>query len=251
MFIEGLNLNLILLFARLSGFFLLSPLFSDKAIPKTIRLGFAAACSLLIAPPLWGQLHFTIEHPLLFSIQLLKEIAIGFLIGFLFSLLIEAAAFAGQLVGTLMGFSATELFDPLSSTSHPLLSRFFSLFVFTLFLTLDLHHLLLRLLYESFEALPLNIPLFTHTTIFAIIDASQLLFHFALEFAIFPLIALLLLLAIFALLSRFFPIFWIGFPFQLYIGLIALGASAVFIPPLLEHTFFQFWELTKKYIVNY
>ena len=117
----------LLLIARFSGFFLLSPLFSGRAIPSNIRLGLAIACSLLIAPPLWNQHIFTIEAPAFLAMHIVKELAIGYLLGFVFALLFEAAAFAGQVVGTLMGFSATELLDPLSSSQHPLMARFFSL----------------------------------------------------------------------------------------------------------------------------
>jgi flagellar biosynthesis protein FliR len=237
---------LLLLFARLSGFFLFSPLFSEKNIPKTIRLGLCIACSLLIAPPFSAQFDFTIDHPALWAIQLFKELAIGYLLGFVFSLLMEAAAFAGQFVGTLMGLSATELLDPLATSSHPLMARFFSLFVFTLFLALDLHHPLLRLLYESFEALPPSGDPFTAQTAFGVIQTFNLLFHHALMFALLPLTLLLCLIALFALLSRFFPIFWIGFPLQLLVGFTTLILSIGFFAPLLEHVFFQLWDLVKK-----
>jgi flagellar biosynthesis protein FliR len=249
---------ILLLFSRLCGFFLISPLFAGKSISKMIRLGLALACSIVIAPPLYKfsdishslSTHLAPQH-LLLIIYALKEGAIGYLMGFIFSLLLEAAAFAGQVVGTLTGFSATELFDPLSSSPHPLLSRFFSLFVFTLFLTLDLHHSVLRLLYESFVTMPPGYYPFTLTTVFGIVDATHLLFHHALEFALFPLITLLSLIAIYALLSRFFSIFWIGFPLQLLVGLTAIAASISCFTPLLEHAFFQFREIVKKFIVNY
>lgn len=217
----------VLLFARLSGFFLISPLFSGKSLSVVIRLGCALACSLILAPSLLQNSSDTIDSSLLFILHVLKEVAIGYLIGFLFSLLFEAAAFAGQLIGTLMGFSATELFDPLVSSYHPLLARFFSLLIFSLFLTLDLHHPLLRLLYDSFEIIPLNYP-FLELTIFGFIKMSNSMFHYALEWSIFPLTLLLSLIAIFALLSRFFSIFWIGFPLQLIVGLTAIGASLHF-----------------------
>lgn len=233
----------LLLFARFTGFFLISPLFSGRSIPKTIRFGLALTCSLLIAPPLSNRFGFTLDDPLLLSIRMLQELAIGYLLGLFFSLLFEAAAFAGQMVGTLMGFSATELLDPLSSSSHPLMARFLSLVMFTLFLALDLHHTLLRLLYENFEILPLQNYPFNFDTVFKLINASSQMFQQALEFASLPLLILLSLIALFALLSRFLPIFWIGFPLQLLVGLIALTSGSVFFAPLLKRAFSHFLTL--------
>jgi len=235
-----------LLFARISGFFLISPLFSHKVVPVTVRLGLALVSSLLLTPPLSFQFNFTIDLPLLFALQIGKEIAIGYLLGFLFSLIIEAGAFAGQLVGTLMGFSATELLDPLATEQHPLLARTFSIILLTLFLALDLHHPLLRLLFESFELLPVGDFPFNHQIVIRIVEATTRMFHIALEFAAFPLLMLLSLVAVFALLSRFFPIFWVGFPIQLLVGLTALALSIGYFAPILERAFYQFWELGRN-----
>ena len=245
------NLTLfILLASRFCGFFLLSPLFSGRAIPKNIRCGLSLACTLLLAPPLLSQHTPILEEPLLLSLQVIKELAIGYLLGFIFSLIFEAAAFAGQVVGTLMGLSATELLDPLSSQQHPLMARLFSLFLFTLFVSLDLHHPLLRLLYESFQTLPVNSYPFSFETIRGVIEASGLLFHQALSFAIFPLTVLLSLIALFALISRFFPVFWIGFPLQVFIGLIAVSTGIAFFAPLLENAFYKTLEIVMNSIVN-
>lgn len=235
-----------LLFARMVGLFILSPLFAGRMIPRSVRLGFALACSLSLAPSLSLKFNFTFDRSLLFIILILQEAAIGYLIGFVFSLVFEAAGFAGQLVGTLTGLSATELFDPLSSSHHPLLARFFSLFVFTLFLVLDLHHPLLRLLFDGFSAIPPGRYPFTWQVASGLIEASSSLFYHALQFAMIPLFFLLPLIALFAIISRFFPIFWLSFPLQLLVGLVALGSSAIFFAPILEHAFLQLNEIVKK-----
>ena len=247
---SGLNLS-VLLFGRLLGFFVISPLFTGKAISKTIRIALSLACSLLLFPSIAGNIPLSFDNPFLLSLLFIKEIVLGYLIGFIFSLLFEGAAFAGEVVGVLMGFSLTEILDPLSSSKHPLMARFFLLIVFALFLTLDLHHPILRLLYESFESMPPGGYPFTHEATLGVLMAFSQLFHYALDFALLPLTLLLSLIAVFAVVSRFFSIFWIGFPLQLLIGFIALGASLYFFIPNLEHAFFQLWQIVKKSIVNY
>ncbi len=243
--------NVVLLFSRFTGFFLISPLFAQKGIPKSIRLGTALVCSLILAPPLSARHTLNLEGPELLILHILREGAIGYLMGFLFSLLFEAAAFAGQIVGTVMGFSLTELLDPQATSSYPLMARLYSVVACALFLALDLHHPLLRLLYGSFEIIPpLRFP-FTHEVAQTFIAASSLLFKQALAFAAFPLTFLLALIALFALLARFLPIFWIGFPLQLLVGLFAIAASTYLFVPLLQKGFAQFWVLFQNLVVHF
>lgn len=243
--------NSLLFFGRLLGLFLISPLFAGKGIPKTIRLALALSGSLILFPSLAKDFSLPVQDPFLWFLAFIKEAAIGYLIGFLFSLLFEAAGFAGEIIGVLMGLSLTEILDPLSNLRNPLLARFFILLSFAFFLVLDLHHLVLRFLYDSFESLPASDTPFNNQALFGVLTAVSLFFQYAIEFALLPLLILLLLLALFALLSRFFSIFWVGFPLQLLVGLLSLAASLYFFRPTLEHTFFQLFQLVKKSIVNY
>lgn len=229
------------LFARLLGFFLLSPLFSNKGIPTWARIACALASSLLLFPPLFSQVILKIEAPLLLVTHLLKEVAIGYLLGFLFSLLFEAVAFAGEWIGVLSGFSATELFDPLSNTSNPLLSRLFVLTLFALFFSLDLDHPLLKILYESYTTI-------TPTLSWGVIEATSHLFIHALSYALIPLTLLSFVILSFALISRFFPdiaIFWTGFPIQLLIGIGAVTLAIGYFREVLQKAFNGLWSLSQ------
>ncbi len=234
--------DFLIIFARFSGLFLLSPFFSQLGLPRWSRFTLTFATALVLFPTLTGTFELTIQDPVYFALELIKQGALGYLIGFLFSLLFEAAAFAGQLVGTLAGFSATELIDPEANSRHPLFSRLFALTLFAFFLTLDFHHPLLRLLHESFDLLSAD-------SLFEIASGSALLFKQALSYALYPLTTLLLLLFCFLTIARFFPafqIFWTGFPLQLLLGLSALAFAVGFFPHILRSAFFTLLSLLKN-----
>jgi len=243
--------NFILLFARLSGFFLISPLFSQKGIPRVIRFGAAIVCSFILAPPLTVHFSFHFEASFPMMLQIVQQVIIGYFMGFLFSLLFEAAAFAGQWVGTAMGFSATELLMPQMSSVHPLMGQFFSWTVFGLFLALDLHHPLLKFLYASFEAFPPLSFSFTHDMASTTIKGMTLLFQQAFAFAAFPLTFLLALIALMALIARFLPIFWVSFPLQLILGFLTIGIGVSLFVPILEKGIWHLLENLKNLIVNF
>ena len=233
-------LTALLFFARTCGFFLISPLFSKKNIPKSVRFGFAALCTFVLVPPLSLKFDFQIDSGL-FLVTFVKEIAIGYLLGFLFALLFEAAALAGQVVGTMSGFSVSELFG--AGRDDSIFTKLFVLTIFTLFLSLDLHHFLLKFLFESFDTIPV-IP-----NGFSLAKATSRLFEHALFYAFIPFLFLSLLLLTFAVIARALPdlqIFWLGFPIQLLVGIIAVIISLTFFTEILQKAFFEFLTLAKR-----
>lgn len=202
--------------------------------------------TLVIAPPLWMQMKGHEVLPLL-GLQLIKEIVLGYLFGFLFSLLIEAAAFAGQMIGVMSGLTATELISLSDASEHPLMARLFSLLAFTLFLMMDFHHALIRMLFESFQIIPLNFNLFSFEMLNGMIEATARLFHQALSYAFFPLLILALILVLLSLASRFLPnLFWVIFPIQSLAGVASLILASAFFIPILEKAFYEFAALARK-----
>lgn len=234
---------LLSLLARLSGFFLLSPFFSRGGLPLWARFGVALTCSLLLAPPLQAEVSIQKNFsPFALTLELLQEGAIGYTFGLLFSLLFEAVACAGELLGSLSGFSASVLLDPLFQIRSPLLSQLFTLLLFTLFFALDLHHPLLRFLYFSFHTS------FRDLT-WGLMEGVVLLFQYAVTYALFPLTLLLLLLFGTALLGRYLPtlqVFWVGLPLQLLVGTYVLISTVGWFNQIMHRAYYALWLLAKK-----
>jgi len=114
--------------ARLVPIFLLAPFFGGRAVPVWVRIVLAAVFAGLLAPaqPATGPV------PLL----LVKEAAIGLLLGFLVSLPLWAAEAAGSL-------------------ADPRLGRFALLLGTTIFFVSGGHLAFVRALAASYEAVPL------------------------------------------------------------------------------------------------
>ncbi|MEZ5315736.1 MAG: flagellar biosynthetic protein FliR [Chlamydiales bacterium] len=235
-------LPFLLLFSRSIGFFLFSPFFHKHNISLWIRIGLALSSSLILFPPFFVQSRLIPDHPLLLAMQIMREAMIGYLIGFLCSLIFQAAAFAGQIIGTLGGFSAYEILNPLSHNEYPLMSYFFMTTVFTIFFSLDFHHVVLRLLYESHFV-------FSFHLITGFTEAFGKLFIQGLSYALFPMIFLLILISSFAILARFFPflhIFWNGFPIQIFVGLTIIAVTGGFFSQILQGAFNEIIAIAKK-----
>ena len=139
--------------ARVSGLFLISPLLTNRNIPSSVRVGIVLFLTLLIGftlyPDYRGEspkfhLNSLVEDQpfsyLQIGLIMLKEMCIGYLIGYAFTLIFEAVIVGGQVLGVLMGFSLIDVIDPITQSSRPLISQFFVIFLSLLLLSMD--HLL-------------------------------------------------------------------------------------------------------------
>lgn len=130
------------------------PMLGGRSMPARARLittlAIAAAMSsLLPAPPEAGVDAAT-------ALSVGREFLVGITIGLLLRIAFEAGQLAGELVSQGMGLSFATMADPLSGASSPVLSQWFFLVFALIFFTVDGHLVLVRLLFDSYAALPIG-----------------------------------------------------------------------------------------------
>ncbi|MDF2550418.1 MAG: fliR [Chlamydiales bacterium] len=249
------------LFARVGGMMMLAPFFSHLAISQTVRTFIAVFITVLLAFSLYPayRLHPTeygltevIAIPqaslLEIALLLLKEIAVGALIGFCFSLVYEAISLAGQLVTTAIGLSFNELLDPASNSVQPTLGHFYMISATMIILILDIHHLYLELFTKSFLIIPLGHYQMPEEMLSHIIIGSARFFPLGLQIAAVPLVVLLLSTLSLGLMSRVMPemnIFAMSFPFKILVGYFTLGISLKYMPLFVKQSSIEFYNLAE------
>jgi flagellar biosynthetic protein FliR len=204
------------------------PMVGGRGVPTRSRLVLtiaiaAAMSSLLPAPPPAGVDAAT-------ALAVLREFAVGISIGLLLRLAFEAGQLAGELVSQGMGLSFATMADPLSGASSPVLSQWFYLSFGLLFFTLDGHLALIRLLFDSYAALPIGQPI---ADLPAFVSTLPTFFSTALQvgllLALPVMMALLSVNLAFGVLSKaaaqLNPI-QIGLPVALLVGLLLIGLLA-------------------------
>jgi len=138
---------------RVGGMFMVGPIIGTRAMPMRVRVLFVMAVSTVLAPllppPPLAQLDA------LTVLAVLREIAIGVALGFILRLAFEAAALAGEMVAQGMALTFAQMADPLrgAATGGVVGMWFFIAFVL-LFLAFNGHTAMLRLVVESYAALP-------------------------------------------------------------------------------------------------
>lgn len=139
---------------RVSAFVVTAPLLGARGAPGRVRLLLAVVLTPLIAltvPP--------VEPPALFSstwwLMMMINVAVGLMLGLLLQLLFEALMLAAEMISALAGLSFAQVNDPMRGTLSPVLGSMLMTFTSLLFLAMDGHHALIRLLWLSFTAIPM------------------------------------------------------------------------------------------------
>lgn len=231
MLAELLNANLfafLVVFARLGAALMLLPPFGDVFVPSRTRLALALALSLLVTPIAAPLLPAEPGSPLALVIILGGEIAVGLFIGGLARLMLNALHLASFAVAYQSGLGAAVAFAPTQSEQGVMLSRFFTLGGLTLLFASNLHHLLIRALVGSYDALPPGglppVGDFAAQAIEVIAGA----FVVALQVAMPVLLVGLLFTIGLGLLGRLMPqiqVFFVAMPLQIMLGFWVLMIS--------------------------
>jgi flagellar biosynthetic protein FliR len=205
---------------RVASMLMVMPVFGTTLIPRRVRLYFAVAITVCIAPSLPPM---PAVSPLdLSGLMLIAEqILVGAVLGFSLQLFFQAFAVAGQIVAIQMGMGFASMVDPANGVSVAVIGQFFTMLVTLLFLSMNGHLVVFEVLTESFTTLPVGSGLMTaHYWELAgklgwVLGAALLL--------VLPAVTALLVVNIaFGVMTRAAPqlnIFSIGFPLTLVLGL--------------------------------
>lgn len=224
---------------RILGLLMVAPMFGHRAVPARVKIGLGIFIALIVGPtlPPMPDVGLGSWQGLLILVQ---QLLIGLAIGTLMRVIFAAVEAAGEIVGLQMGLGFAAFYDPSSAGQTLVLGRFFSMLTVLLFLAVNAHLLLLGVLVESFQTLPITPQPLSSAGFFKVAGFGTTVFAVALQLAL-PLIAILLMtnLAL-GILTRSAPqlnIFAIGFPITLGVGLIALDLSLPYFSVQVEHLF--------------
>ncbi len=229
-------ISLIWPLTRILGLIMVTPVFGHRAVPARVKIGLGVFIALIVSPalPPMPDVGLGSWYGLLILVQ---QFLIGVAIGFVMRVVFAAVEAAGEIVGLQMGLGFASFFDPQSAGQTLVLARFFNLLAVLVFLAVNGHLLLLGILTESFQTLPISAQPVSAAGFRNVAAFGSTVFAVGLQLAL-PLIAILLMtnLAL-GILTRSAPqlnIFAIGFPITLGVGLIVLDLTLPYFAPQFE-----------------
>lgn len=213
--------------------FVAIPLFSQRAVPARVRLVLSLAITLVIMPLLPAN------PPLeMFSYQgflvAVAQVMIGMTTGFIMQLVFAALLFAGQGVALSMGLGFASMVDPQNGQQVPVIAQFYVMTSTLVFLSVDGHLLLIKMLLDSFNSLPIGIDGIGKDDIWTILTWSSRMFAGGLLLTMPIIVSLLLVNISLGVATRVAPqlnIFSVGFPVTLMLGMLLVWLT---LPDVLE-----------------
>lgn len=209
-------------FARIAALLMVAPVLSIDAVTVRIRIAFAFVLTVLVYPFFeWPVIDPTTARGLL---EIFNQISIGLLMGLMLQVVVAAIVVGGQTISGTMGLSMASMVDP-NVGNVPTLASFLLMISSLIFLALGGHVLLLELLIQSFEYLPVGKGLLSLNAFGAFVSWTSMMFLGAVLLAL-PIMVILLAVNIgLGVVVRAAPtlnIFAVGFPAMILVGLVVL-----------------------------
>ena len=238
----------LLIFCRMTAFFVVSPIFSSKGVPNQFKVGIAGFISLLI----YLIKGTAVKIPAgtdVYVLLVFREILIGLLLGYIAYLMFMVIQIAGSFIDIQIGLGIASVFDPMTGASAPVIGNFKYMFAMLIFLSMDGHHYLLQSVLYSYDWIPMNSNIMGQMLNGSL--SEFLIRTFTNSFLIAFQMAAPLVVAMFltdvglGFLARSAPqfnIFVIGVPVKLIVGLFVLMLLTPSFAFIFEHLFEQMFQ---------
>lgn len=145
-----------LVFTRVGAIFMLLPGFSERYVPRNVRLALALAVSLVVFPLVSDGLPAMPDNPLLLFRLLATEILIGAMIGAMLRIAISAPHTAGVIIAFNTSLAYAQTVDPNQGAQGALVSAFLSVVAVTAVFVSGLHVIMLMAVRDSYVLFPVS-----------------------------------------------------------------------------------------------
>lgn len=220
--------GVLLVFVRVGAAMMLLPGIAEPYVSARVRLLLALLLSLLVAPVLSSALPALPDSPVTLALLILGEVAIGLFIGTVTRFFIAALTTAGMMIAYMSALANALINDPSAAQQGSIAGSFLTIVALLVIFALDLHHLMLRALVDSYGLFEPGraLPFGDFSEMISRVVAETFLLSMQIA-APFVAVAIIFYLGL-GMLSRLMPqvqIFFVAMPLQITLGLILMSLT--------------------------
>ena len=246
-------LRFALITARVSGLFLVAPVWGGGGVPRRVKVALAAMVALVLLPVVpRGNPAALIDGGLLQYLAAVGgELLVGTALGLVAAMVLAGIELGGLFVGRQTGLALANVIDPSSGNQVSVMGRFYRFLALVVFLGVGGHRMLVMALCRSYEVAPLGAVALNASRVAgsgelaaALVGAAGRMFTIGLAVAAPVVVTLVVTTIALGLIARTVPqmnILVVGFPVRILLGwlvtLISIGAVAVLAVDLFERMF--------------
>lgn len=150
-FVLGQIFAFLLIFCRIGSMFMVVPGIADNYVPMQVRLLFALMMSLALTPFLQNVIPAVPGNLGAMVVMIVAEIMVGVFLGMLVRILFSAVHVAGTTIAAQSSLALASVFDVGQGGQSAIVSNYLSIITITLFFALNLHHVMIAGLVDSYS----------------------------------------------------------------------------------------------------
>lgn len=159
---------LLLGMARVVPAIALAPFFGAKLLPNSIKVGFGIAVTLLFLPYLAAHSHTTFGFDITFILLMLKEVLIGFFMGFFIAIPFQFVESAGGLIDHQRGASSLQVTNMQTGSQTSPLGTLYNDMMIVIFFSIGGPLIFFDAIFSTYKIVPIDTFLpsdfFSHST---------------------------------------------------------------------------------------
>ena len=224
-------------FFRIAGLLMTAPVIGTRTVPVRIRIVIAILITAVLFPvlPKFPNVDPVSAEGVLITVQ---QVMIGISMGLSMRIVFVALEVAGQAIGQLMGLMLASMVDPANGNQVPIIGQFYLLLATLLFVSVDGHLMMISVLAESFNSMPIGTTGISSNSAWDIIIWTGSILKTAVVIALPAIVSLLIVNLSFGVMTRSAPqlnIFAVGFPIMIILGVVIIFFNlSSFVPHMMS-----------------
>ena len=139
----------LLILARMSGCVFFNQIFGRKNLPSILKISLSLFFAVTVYGILPPEYDLVINTTIEYIFIVLKELFIGYLIGYIISLFFSTVVIGGEIMDMQMGMSMSKIYDPSSNVSSGITGSFLNIILIFLFFSANGHLSLIKIFITS------------------------------------------------------------------------------------------------------
>ena len=242
--IQNLEYYLLVLI-RVSSFVLTAPFLGYNSIPYRMKAAVSFMLAILVIQSI-PAVTVTYGGVFGYSALVLKEAAVGAILGFMCRLCFYIINFSGQVMDMEMGLSMATMFDPSSNLQVTVTGNIYNYFVMLLLLVTNTHYYVIRAITDSFRYFNVGEGVFRSSLKDVMVGFMADYFLIAVRIVLPVFCCMLMINVVLGVLSKAAPqmnMFVVGMQIKVLVGIIILVLLVQTLPTVSGFIFDEMKEI--------
>ncbi|NCC51714.1 MAG: type III secretion protein [Spartobacteria bacterium] len=219
----------LLVFFRVAAIALGTVFLGGNAVPKQVRVALAMALTIALLPMVpdeWILAAGKVTTVPDVILALMGEIFLGLSVGLICDTMVSLCVIGGEVIGLQSAMSMARELDPTSGVENPVFSILMQKAFVLIVLLSGGHLVLIRMVGQSFYAVPPQLTWMSMDVVTAIISLGSVMYEWGLRLAAPVLGAAMILNVAMGLMARLAPnfnILFLSLPIRVFVGISCIG----------------------------